>query len=62
VLADFNVGAKSKLRAQMTERTSISETSVNFHQTTLRNNPEASHLHFNIILPDHKSKSLFSIW
>jgi hypothetical protein len=28
----------------MTEAASISETSVNFHQTTRRNNPEDSHL------------------
>jgi hypothetical protein len=29
----------------MTEATSTSETSVNFYQTTRRNNPEDSHLH-----------------
>jgi hypothetical protein len=29
----------------MMETTSISETSVNFYQTTRRNNPEDSHLH-----------------
>jgi hypothetical protein len=29
----------------MTEAASISETSVNFYQTTRRNNPEDSHLH-----------------
>jgi hypothetical protein len=29
----------------MMEATNISETSVNFYQTTRRNNPEDSHLH-----------------
>jgi hypothetical protein len=29
----------------MMEEASISETSVNFYQTTPRNNPEDSHLH-----------------
>jgi hypothetical protein len=31
--------------ALVTEAASISETSVNFYQTTWRNNPEDSHLH-----------------
>jgi hypothetical protein len=31
--------------ALMTEAPSTSETSVNFYHTTLRNNPEDSHLH-----------------
>jgi hypothetical protein len=31
--------------ALMMEAASTSETSVNFHQTTRRNNPEDSHLH-----------------
>jgi hypothetical protein len=33
------------LIAVMMEATSTSETSVNFYQTTRRNNPEDSHLH-----------------
>jgi hypothetical protein len=31
--------------ALMTEAASTSETSINFYQTTRRNNPEDSHLH-----------------
>jgi hypothetical protein len=34
--------------ALMMEAASTSETSVNFHQTTWRNNSEDSHLHFEI--------------
>jgi hypothetical protein len=33
------------IRAMMMEAASTSETSVNFYQTTWRNNPEDSHLH-----------------
>jgi hypothetical protein len=33
------------MRAQMMEAAGTSETSVNFYQTTRRNNPEDSHLH-----------------
>jgi hypothetical protein len=33
------------LIALMVDAASTSETSVNFYQTTLRNNPENSHLH-----------------
>jgi hypothetical protein len=37
--------AASKAIALMMEAASTSETSVNFCQTTRRNNPEVSHLH-----------------
>jgi hypothetical protein len=37
--------AASIIRALMMEAASTSEKSVNFNQTTLRNNPEDSHLH-----------------
>jgi hypothetical protein len=36
--------ARGLLIALMMEAASTSETSVNFHQTTQRNNPEDSHL------------------
>jgi hypothetical protein len=39
--------AASIIRAMMMEAASISETSVNFYQTTQRNIPEDSHLHGN---------------
>jgi hypothetical protein len=35
--------------ALMMEAASTSETSVNFYQTTRRNNPEDSHLHFTLL-------------
>jgi hypothetical protein len=46
-MADFWVVAPcSDEIALMMEAASTSETSVNFYQTTWRNNPEHSHLHF----------------
>jgi hypothetical protein len=44
VVAPRNL-ARGLLIALMMEAASISETSVNFYQTTRRNNPEDSHLH-----------------
>jgi hypothetical protein len=38
-------GVLEVLIALMMETASTSETSVNFYQTTWRNNPEDSHLH-----------------
>jgi hypothetical protein len=46
---------ETALIAMVTEAASISETSVNFYQTTRSNNPKESHLHVmkhhNIFLP-----------
>jgi hypothetical protein len=39
------VSAASNIRAMMMDAASTYETSVNFYQTTRRNNPEDSHLH-----------------
>jgi hypothetical protein len=42
----LEVHAVSIVRALMVEAASTSETSVNFYQTTRRNNPEDNHLNF----------------
>jgi hypothetical protein len=44
-MAVFWVVAQRSFIALMMEAASTSETSVNFYQTTRRNNPEGSHLH-----------------
>jgi hypothetical protein len=45
VLRYRNKESRGLLIALMMEAVSASETSVNFYQTTRRNNPEDSHLH-----------------
>jgi hypothetical protein len=41
------------------EAASTSETSVNFYQTTWRNNPEDSHLQFCLVKAQAASSSLY---
>jgi hypothetical protein len=51
VVAPCSLVEVYRLFVLLMEAASISETSVNFYQTTRRNNPEDSHLEDNLSVP-----------